>query len=56
MHAVVAVAEGASPTVGVVSVVAILLILAIFMAGLVWVGYAYRNPHTATGQLLIRVS
>ncbi|XP_054721897.1 plexin domain-containing protein 2-like [Uloborus diversus] len=41
-------------TVGVGSVISILLILAVLMGGLVWVGYAYRNPHTSSGQLLIR--
>ncbi|KFM67627.1 Plexin domain-containing protein 2, partial [Stegodyphus mimosarum] len=39
---------------GVGSVVAILMILAILMGGMLWVGYAYRNPHTSSGQLLIR--
>ncbi|XP_015928497.1 plexin domain-containing protein 1 isoform X2 [Parasteatoda tepidariorum] len=43
-----------SSSVGVGSVVAILLILAVVLGGLVWVGYAYRNPHTSSGQLLIR--
>lgn len=47
------VAEDTS-TMGVGSVVAVLLILAVVMGGLVWVGYAYKNPHTSSGQLLIR--
>ncbi|GFQ86102.1 plexin domain-containing protein 1 [Trichonephila clavata] len=43
-----------SSSMGVGTVVAVLLILAIVMGGLVWVGYAYKNPHTSSGQLLIR--
>ncbi|XP_055935702.1 plexin domain-containing protein 2-like isoform X2 [Argiope bruennichi] len=43
-----------STSMGVGSVIAVLLILAMVMGGLVWVGYAYKNPHTSSGQLLIR--
>ncbi|GIY76625.1 plexin domain-containing protein 1 [Caerostris extrusa] len=43
-----------SSSMGVGSVIAVLLILAMVMGGLVWVGYAYKNPHTSSGQLLIR--
>ncbi|CAL1267384.1 unnamed protein product [Larinioides sclopetarius] len=43
-----------SSSMGVGSVIAVLLILAMVMGSLVWVGYAYKNPHTSSGQLLIR--
>jgi hypothetical protein len=37
-------------------IIGILFIIAL-VAGLgVWILYAYRNPHTASGQFLIRVS
>lgn len=35
-------------------VVAVLLLVALALGTLVWVGYAYRNPHTSSGQLLIK--
>ncbi|KAG8183289.1 hypothetical protein JTE90_004909 [Oedothorax gibbosus] len=43
-----------SSSLGVGSVVAVLLILSIVLGSLMWVGYAYKNPHTSSGQLLIR--
>lgn len=35
-------------------VVAVLLFVALALGTLAWVGYAYRNPHTSSGQLLIK--
>lgn len=41
---------------GVSGIIGILVIVSL-LAGLVaWGGYAYRNPHSASGQMLIRVS
>ena len=41
---------------GISGIIGILFITALVTGLGVWVLYAYRNPHTASGQLLIRVS
>lgn len=41
---------------GVSSIVAILFLIAMVMGLAAWILYAYRNPHTTSGQILIRVS
>ena len=41
---------------GVSGIIGILVIISL-IAGLAgWAAYAYRNPHSASGQMLIRVS
>lgn len=43
-------------SVGISGVVSILFVVGL-LAGLgMWLLYAYRNPHSASGQILIRVS
>ncbi len=37
-------------------VVAVIFIVGALVGLLAWVGYAYYNPHTPSGQFLIRVS
>lgn len=41
---------------GVGFVIGLLLPIVFIMSIIVWVFYAYRNPHTKSGQLLIQVS
>jgi hypothetical protein len=41
---------------GISGIIGILFTIALVTGLGVWVLYAYRNPHTASGQLLIRVS
>ncbi|XP_076349288.1 plexin domain containing lethal (1) G0289 [Tachypleus tridentatus] len=43
-----------SSSFGAGGVVAVLLILAIVLGVGIWIGYAYKNPQTASGQLLIK--
>lgn len=44
-----------SDRVGISGILAILFLLAMVSGLAVWVFYAYRNPHTTSGQMLIRV-
>ncbi|XP_013776757.1 plexin domain-containing protein 1-like isoform X2 [Limulus polyphemus] len=46
--------SSSSSSFGAGGVVAILLILAIVLGVGIWIGYAYKNPQTASGQLLIK--
>lgn len=41
---------------GVSGIVVVIFMVAMVSGLAVWVFYAYRNPHTASGQILIRVS
>lgn len=41
---------------GVSGIVAIIFIITTVSGLAAWVFYAYRNPHTTSGQILIRVS
>lgn len=41
---------------GVSGVIGILLIVSLIAGIAGWAAYAYRNPHSASGQMLIRVS
>lgn len=43
-------------SVGVSGVLSILFVVGLLASLGMWVLYAYRNPHSASGQLLIRVS
>lgn len=41
---------------GVSSIVSILMLISLVLGLGVWILYAYRNPHSTSGQILIRVS
>ncbi|XP_046421828.1 plexin domain-containing protein 2 [Neodiprion fabricii] len=41
-------------TMGVSGIIGILLVVSLIVALIGWGGYAYRNPHSASGQVLIR--
>lgn len=41
---------------GVSGIIGVLLIISLVGGLIAWAGYAYRNPHSASGQMLIRVS
>lgn len=41
--------------IGVSGIIGILLVIALIVALAAWAAYAYRNPHSASGQMLIRV-
>jgi len=43
-----------SVSVGISGIIGILFIIALVTGLGIWVLYAYRNPHTSSGQLLIR--
>lgn len=49
------IAESETKSGGAGFVVGLLLPLVVVMSLVVWVFYAYRNPHTKSGQLLIQV-
>lgn len=40
---------------GVSGIIGILLVIGLVMGLVAWAAYAYRNPHSASGQMLIRV-
>lgn len=40
---------------GVSGIIGILLVVGLVVGLVAWAGYAYRNPHSASGQMLIRV-
>lgn len=40
---------------GVSGIIGILLVIALVVGLAAWAAYAYRNPHSASGQMLIRV-
>lgn len=43
-------------TMNVSSALAVFLIVTLVSALVIWIFYAYRNPHTTSGQILIKVS
>lgn len=48
--------EGKHVKMGVSGIIAIIFIITLISGLAAWVFYAYMNPHTTSGQILIRVS